>query len=407
MYNAKAEKFNEIEIMTFQHAKEKKEMRKQIKDLKNGIVEADTNKNDETVVFLENELKTQKLTSLSLEKQLSELNRKVSSLEGQLSVSESEAKAKAETADQQAKQLEVERHKNQQLSNNLNALQEAYAGLQTEMERKENEINTQLTMIDEEDLLQTLNTNNTNLTMQMMDSDDHLPKINETRLHNQIEELQAELESLKEQLDERETTIKKGRQSYANMELELGQTKEETSKLRHLLDSKEQHLSKAQEDLDDLKRSQAANNDALSQLRGDLQISQEQTDLLEKDVQSKNKKIRTLQVGNYKIKHTKFSFQEMSDTKNAQLEELKSQLASFQKEMVDQKLALADQQIDGQSEKEEQARRIDSLNSKVIELETSLKENEVKVAEYKEQITELTENIADQNVSFFVIKVIY
>ena len=63
LYNAKAEKFNEIEIMMFQHAKEKKEMRKLIKDLKNGIVEADSNKNDsvaDTVVFLENELKTKR-----------------------------------------------------------------------------------------------------------------------------------------------------------------------------------------------------------------------------------------------------------------------------------------------------------------------------------------------------------
>ena len=34
LYNAKAEKFNEIEIMMFQHAKEKKEMRKLVKDLK-------------------------------------------------------------------------------------------------------------------------------------------------------------------------------------------------------------------------------------------------------------------------------------------------------------------------------------------------------------------------------------
>ena len=299
LYNAKAEKFNEIEIMMFQHAKEKKEMRKLIKDLKNGIVEADSNKNDsvaDTVVFLENELKTQKINSLSLEKQVSELNRKVSSLEGQLSMSESEAKAKAETVEQHVQQWDVLAHEKEQLGNNLNALQEAYAGLQAEMERKENEVNTQLTMIDEEDLLQTLNTNNTNLTMQMLDSDDNLPKINETRLHNQIEELQAELESLKERLDERETTIKRGRQSYANMEQELGQTKEEASKLRHLLESREQHLTKAQEDIDELKRSNAANNDALTSLRNDLQVSQEQTDLLEKDVQTKNKKIRTLQV---------------------------------------------------------------------------------------------------------------
>ena len=299
LYNAKAEKFNEIEIMMFQHAKEKKEMRKLIKDLKNGIVEADSNKNDsvaDTVVFLENELKTQKINSLSLEKQVSELNLKVSSLEGQLSMSEREAKAKAETVEQHVKQLDELAHEKEQLGNNLNALQEAYAGLQAEMERKENEVNTQLTMIDEEDLLQTLNTNNTNLTMQMLDSDDNLPKINETRLHNQIEELQAELESLKERLDERETTIKRGRQSYANMEQELGQTKEEASKLRHLLESREQHLTKAQEDIDELKRSNAANNDALTSLRNDLQVSQEQTDLLEKDVQTKNKKIRTLQV---------------------------------------------------------------------------------------------------------------
>ena len=92
----------------------------------------------------------------------------------------------------------------------------------------------------------------------------------------------------------------------------------------------------------------------------------------------------------------------MTDTKNVQLEELKSQLASFQKEMADHKLALADQQIDGQSEKEEQARIVDSLNSKVIALETALKEKEAIVADYKEQIAELTENIADQNVSFFI-----
>ena len=92
----------------------------------------------------------------------------------------------------------------------------------------------------------------------------------------------------------------------------------------------------------------------------------------------------------------------MTDTKNVQLEELKSQLASFQKEMADHKLALADQQIDGQSEKEEQARVVDSLNSKVIALETALKEKEAIVADYKEQIAELTENIADQNVSLFV-----
>ena len=302
LYNAKAEKFNEIEIMMFQHAKEKKEMRKLIKDLKNGIVEADSNKNDsvaDTVVFLENELKTQKINSLSLEKQVSELNRKVSSLESQLSMSESEAKAKGETVEQHVKQLDVLAHEKEQLGNNLNALQEAYAGLQAEMERKENEVNTQLTMIDEEDLLQTLNTNNTNLTMQMLDSDDNLPKINETRLHNQIEELQAELESLKERLDERETTIKRGRQSCANMEQELGQTKEEASKLRHLLESREQHLTKSHEDIDELKRSNAANNDALTSLRNDLQVSQEQTDLLEKDVQTKNKKIRTLQVRNH------------------------------------------------------------------------------------------------------------
>merc|ERR1712168_196318 len=131
-------------------------------------------------------------------------------------MSESEAKAKAETVEQQAQKIEALTGFKETLRNNLDALQEAYAGLQAEMERKENEINTQLTMIDEEDLLQTLNTNNTNLTMQMMDSDEHLPKFNETRLHNQIEELQAELESLKEQLEERETTIKRGRQSYAN-----------------------------------------------------------------------------------------------------------------------------------------------------------------------------------------------
>ena len=92
----------------------------------------------------------------------------------------------------------------------------------------------------------------------------------------------------------------------------------------------------------------------------------------------------------------------MTDTKNVQLEELKSQLASFQKEMADHKLALADQQIDGQSEKEEQARIVDSLNSKLIALETALKEKEAIIADYKEQIAELTENIADQNVSFFV-----
>ena len=91
----------------------------------------------------------------------------------------------------------------------------------------------------------------------------------------------------------------------------------------------------------------------------------------------------------------------MTDTKNVQLEELKSQLASFQKEMADHKLALADQQIDGQSEKEEQARIVDSLNSKLIALETALKEKEAIIADYKEQIAELTENIADQNVSFF------
>ena len=92
----------------------------------------------------------------------------------------------------------------------------------------------------------------------------------------------------------------------------------------------------------------------------------------------------------------------MTDTKNVQVEELKSQLASFQKEMADHKLALADQQIDGQSEKEEQARIVDSLNSKVIALETALKEKEAIVADYKEQIAELTENIADQNVRLFI-----
>ena len=116
-------------------------------------------------MFLENELKTQKINSLSLEKQVSELNRKISSLESQLSMSESEAKAKAETVEQHVKQLDVLAHEKEQLGNNLNALQEAYAGLQAEMEHKGNEVNTQLTSIDEKELLQTLNTNNTNMTM--------------------------------------------------------------------------------------------------------------------------------------------------------------------------------------------------------------------------------------------------
>ena len=63
LYNARAEKFNEIEIMYCKHRNETKELRRQIKELKKGNDVKD--QHGETMIFLEDELKGQKLQTLA------------------------------------------------------------------------------------------------------------------------------------------------------------------------------------------------------------------------------------------------------------------------------------------------------------------------------------------------------
>ena len=268
LYNARAEKFNEIEIMYCKHRKETKELRRQIKELKNGNDVVD--QHGETMAFMEEEMKSQKIHTLALEQKVNSLTHKISGLENDLAVKTSELLAKADMYEQEKQRNTALALEKTTLGGNMLALQEAYAGLQEEMTRQEIETHDVMT-IDEDDLLKTIpNDCDLHQTLAMLESDDNLPRMNDDnrQLNIKVEELQSELERLTEELEHRDSTIKNGRKSYANMEDELKATSQEMSLLQHLIATKEDQLTHVKNDLAELER----------------------------DVQTKNKAIRSLQV---------------------------------------------------------------------------------------------------------------
>ena len=151
LYNARAEHFNEVEILTCKHINEKKELRSQIKALKAGTDQKD---HSETMNFMEEELRSSKLSTMNLENQVKEIQAKLKAKENELVVKESEIAAKSKSLEDQIARTEEVEAARLKTAETLNAMEEAYAGLQEELDRNNDEKNDLLlTDIDASELL--------------------------------------------------------------------------------------------------------------------------------------------------------------------------------------------------------------------------------------------------------------
>lgn len=168
---------------------------------------------------------------------------------------------------------------------------------------------------------------------------------------------------LQEQLAERDETLQNGRKSYGNLQAELRETKETSRKLEHLLAAKEETLAVVEEQglelkevNEKLKTSIAEKEAKFTSMENNANVAKEQLDLLEKDVIEKKKMIRALQVNSpIFVSLVNFHVQNSLDEKSVEIEELQKTLQANQVEMANQKLALADNDMLIQAEKNERS----------------------------------------------------
>ena len=143
--------------------------------------------------FMEEELRSSKLSTMNLENQLKEFQTKLKAKENELAVKESEIAAKSQSLADQIVLTEKAESARQNLAENLNALQEAYEGLQEENERNNDEKNDLLlTDIDASELLSLTKTICKNTvshdfhseTLNLLDPDsaDNIQKTDESKL---------------------------------------------------------------------------------------------------------------------------------------------------------------------------------------------------------------------------------